>query len=81
MPADKIATAVYAEQLRAIFRQMPIALAVNLVNAALTAIVLSRIAAGPLPAIWFLAVVLVTHNPELAALADRQVRMRDGALA
>jgi predicted ABC-type transport system involved in lysophospholipase L1 biosynthesis ATPase subunit len=28
-----------------------------------------------------LAVVLVTHNPELAALADRQVRMRDGALA
>jgi ABC-type lipoprotein export system ATPase subunit len=28
-----------------------------------------------------LAVVLVTHNPELAALADRQIRMRDGALA
>jgi ABC-type lipoprotein export system ATPase subunit len=28
-----------------------------------------------------IAVVLVTHNPELAALADRQVRMRDGALA
>ncbi len=27
-----------------------------------------------------LAVVLVTHNPELAALADRQVRMRDGVL-
>lgn len=25
-----------------------------------------------------LAVVLVTHNPELAALADRQLRMRDG---
>ncbi len=28
-----------------------------------------------------LAVVLVTHNPDLAALADRQVRMRDGMLA
>jgi len=28
-----------------------------------------------------LAVVLVTHNPELAALADRQLRMRDGMLA
>jgi ABC-type lipoprotein export system ATPase subunit len=28
-----------------------------------------------------LAVVLVTHNPELAALADRQLRMRDGVLA
>jgi ABC-type lipoprotein export system ATPase subunit len=27
-----------------------------------------------------LAVVLVTHNPELAALADHQVRMRDGLL-
>jgi len=27
-----------------------------------------------------LAVVLVTHNPELAALADRQIRMRDGVL-
>lgn len=28
-----------------------------------------------------LAVVLVTHNPELAALAGRQLRMRDGLLA
>jgi putative ABC transport system ATP-binding protein len=27
------------------------------------------------------AVVLVTHNSDLAALADRRVRMRDGALA
>ena len=27
-----------------------------------------------------IAVVLVTHNPDLAALADRQVRMRDGVL-
>ncbi len=27
------------------------------------------------------AVVLVTHNSELAALADRRIRMRDGALA
>src|SRR5579884_1152841 len=26
------------------------------------------------------AVVMVTHNPDLAALADRQVRMRDGTL-
>jgi ABC-type lipoprotein export system ATPase subunit len=28
-----------------------------------------------------LAVVLVTHNVELASLADRQLRMRDGSLA
>jgi ABC-type lipoprotein export system ATPase subunit len=27
-----------------------------------------------------LAVVLVTHNPDLAALADRRVRMRDGVI-
>ena len=60
MPAGEITTAIYTEQVRAVFRQMPIALNVNLVNAALTAIVLSRIAAGPLPAFWFLAVVLVT---------------------
>lgn len=26
------------------------------------------------------AVVMVTHNPDLAALADRQVRMRDGTI-
>ncbi len=60
VPADKVATAVYAEQLRAVFRQMPIALTVNLVNAALTATVLSRIAVGPLPALWLLSVVFVT---------------------
>ena len=28
-----------------------------------------------------LAVILVTHNVELASLADRQLRMRDGSLA
>ena len=28
-----------------------------------------------------LGVVMVTHNADLAAMADRQVRMRDGLLA
>jgi signal transduction histidine kinase/CheY-like chemotaxis protein len=60
VPAGKIAMAIYTEQLRAVFRQMPIALIVNFVNAALTAIVLWPIAAGPLPAVWFLSVVFVT---------------------
>lgn len=61
MPAGEISTAIHSEQVRAVFRQMPIALAVNLVNAALTLIVLSPIAAASaLPAIWFSAVVLVT---------------------
>ena len=27
-----------------------------------------------------LAVVVVTHNPELASIADRRVRMKDGRL-
>ena len=60
MPAGKIATAIYTEQLGTVFRQMPIALAVNRVNGALTAIILSLLAAGSLPKIRFLAVVLVT---------------------
>jgi hypothetical protein len=46
VPAGKIATAIYTEQLGAVFRQMPIALTVNLVNGALTAIILSSLAAG-----------------------------------
>jgi len=27
-----------------------------------------------------LAVVIVTHNPDLAAIADRQIRMKDGVI-
>src|SRR5262249_48706197 len=48
------------EQVATVFRQMPIALAVNLVNAALVAGVLTPIASRPLPPIWFGTVVLVT---------------------
>ena len=43
MPANEISTAIRTEQLRVVFRQLPIALVVNLVNAALTAVVLSTI--------------------------------------
>jgi signal transduction histidine kinase/CheY-like chemotaxis protein len=60
VPANDISAAVGAQQLRAIFRQLPIALAVNLVNAALVVIVLNPISARPLPLVWFLAVILVT---------------------
>jgi signal transduction histidine kinase len=58
--SDKIDDAVNAEQVATIFRQMPIALAVNLVNAALVSSVLTPIASRPLPPLWFGAVVLVT---------------------
>ena len=51
MPANEILIAIRTEQLRAVFRQLPISLAVNLVNAALTAIVLSTL--GTRPFRWF----------------------------
>ena len=54
--------AVYAEQVVTLFRQMPIALGVNFVNAALTAGVLASAAARPFPMLWFGAVVLVTSG-------------------
>ncbi len=60
MPANEISTAIHTEQLRAVFRQMPISLAVNLVNAGLTAIVLSTIGAQPFPLVWFSLVALAT---------------------
>jgi signal transduction histidine kinase len=58
--SDKVADAVYAEQVAALFRLMPIALVVNLVNAALTASLLTPLASRPLPLPWFGVVVLVT---------------------
>ena len=60
MPDTEISTAIHTEQVRTVFRQMPIGLAVNLVNAALTAAVLTRIAASSLPVVWFSIVALVT---------------------
>jgi len=58
--ANEISIAIRTEQLRAVFRQLPISLAVNLVNAALTAIVLSTIETRPFPLVWFSLVALVT---------------------
>ena len=72
MPASRISTAIGAEQLRAVFRQMPIALAVNLVNAALTAAVLFPLTARPLPLMWFSSVALVTTGRWLLWRAYRR---------
>jgi signal transduction histidine kinase/CheY-like chemotaxis protein len=57
---DDVTTAVHAEQVRSLFRQIPIALSVNFVNAALVAIVLAPLATRPFPLPWFVSVVLVT---------------------
>src|SRR5690242_1505103 len=57
---DGVADAVYAEQVAAVFRQLPIALVINLVNAALTAAVLAPMATEPLPLPWFALITAVT---------------------
>jgi|SRR5215471_1878612 signal transduction histidine kinase len=51
---------IRAAQLNALFRQMPIALAVNVVNAGITMIVLQRFVPWPSPLAWFCVVLLVT---------------------
>src|SRR5215467_6269725 len=51
---------IYVEQVSALFRQMPIALAVNTVNATLTAAVLQQLAGVALPLGWLCVVLLVT---------------------
>jgi signal transduction histidine kinase len=60
VPPNEIWIAIRSEQLRAVFRQLPIGLSVNLVNAALTAIVLSMIGAQPFPLVWLSLVALIT---------------------
>ena len=92
-PADDLLREVRAEQLNTLFRQMPIAVAVNVVNAAITAIVLQQLADLASPAVWFCAVLLVTaarsvlwlryRRADIAAKADGSwaVLAAGGALA
>jgi signal transduction histidine kinase len=75
---DGVAEAVYAEQVRTIFRQLPIALAVNFVNAAVTAVVLAPFATRPFVLPWFAAVTLVTIGRGLLWLRYHRVPVRPG---
>jgi signal transduction histidine kinase len=59
-PANQILGDIRAAQVSAVFRQMPIALAVNIVNAVITVIVLDRLAAATVPFAWLCLVTLVT---------------------
>jgi hypothetical protein len=68
---DDVRSAVYAEQVRSLFKQMPIALSVNLVNAALVAIVLTPLATRPLLLPWFVSVTLVTIGRGILWLSCR----------
>jgi signal transduction histidine kinase len=53
-------SAVFGEQVATLHRQMPIALAVNLVNAALVTAVLTALSADAAPLLWFAAVTVLT---------------------
>ena len=57
---NEVTSAVYAEQVRNLFRHIPIALSVNFVNAALVAIVLTPLATRPFLLPWFVSVMLVS---------------------
>lgn len=71
-----VTAAVRAEQVNTAFRLMPIALAVNLVNAALTAAVLAPHAARPWPLPWFAAMALVTIGCGVCWLRHRNAPVR-----
>ncbi|MGE0257858.1 MAG: ATP-binding protein [Alphaproteobacteria bacterium] len=58
--AEGAATAIYIEQVGSVFRQMPIALSVNIVNAGLTALALAPFASPLLFLPWLTLVLLVT---------------------
>jgi signal transduction histidine kinase/CheY-like chemotaxis protein len=75
-PADGVTRAVYTEQVRAVFRQMPIALAVNFINAVLTTIVLAPLAAQPIPLPFFVAVTFVTVGRVILWLRYRVVSVQ-----
>jgi signal transduction histidine kinase/CheY-like chemotaxis protein len=74
--AEDVAGAVYAGQVDAIFRQIPIALGVNFVNAALTAAVLVPLATRPLPLPWLAAVMIVTTGRGTLWLLYRRAPIR-----
>ncbi len=75
--ADGVLREIRAAQTSAVFRQMPIALAVNTVNAVITAIVLQRFAGVMLPLAWLCIVLLVTAG---RWLVWRRYRHRDARL-
>jgi signal transduction histidine kinase len=59
-PANGITRDIHSVQMASVFRQMPIALAVNVVNAGITALVVQRLGPTVLPLAWFWVVLLVT---------------------
>jgi len=58
--ADEAIDAVHAEQVRATYQQVPIAIVVNVVNAGITATIVASSAPTKLALLWFCAVTLVS---------------------
>jgi hypothetical protein len=58
--ADEVIDAVHAEQVRATYQQVPIAIVVNVVNAGITATIVAASAPIKLALLWFCAVTLVS---------------------
>ena len=58
--ADEAIDAVHAEQVRATYQQVPIAIVVNVVNAGITATIVAASAPTKLALLWFCAVTLVS---------------------
>ena len=69
---DDVTSAVYAEQVRSLFKQIPIAISVNFVNAAFVAIVLTPLATRPFPLPWFVSVTLVATGRGILWLRYRR---------
>jgi signal transduction histidine kinase len=69
---DDVTSAVYAEQVRSLFKQIPIAISVNFVNAAFVAIVLTPLATRPFPLPWFASVTLVATGRGILWLRYRR---------
>lgn len=76
MKRGGVTGAVYAEQIGAVFRQMPIAVCVNFANGALTATVLAPVAARPLPLLWLGILSVVTIGRGILWLQYRRVPAR-----
>ena len=72
---------IYVEQVSALFRQMPIALAVNTVNATITAAVLHELVAIALPLGWLGVVLLVTSGRCALWLRYRSMHSEVGNVA
>ena len=78
MPADGITQDIHAAQLTTLFRQMPVALAVNIVNAGIAAIVVHRLAAiVVLPLAWFCTVSLITAGRWVVWRRHRRIRVEE----